>query len=820
MVGRDKMKNILLLLLISITTLVHGQNIRGKVVDESHQPLPFASVSIENTTIGTISDINGDFILKSVKPNSNIVVFYTGYEKVVIKNPQDNIVVKLKSNSISFSEVTITTKKSSSNETMLLLDKKNLVGIESSIGSVEMSKKGISNAEDGLKKVTGITFSNNRLNIRGLDDRYNQVTLNGIPIPSNNSDKKNIDLNLLPIGIMDNIKVKKTYSSDQWSNVSGAQINISSSDIKDNKSISYRGSMNTLTPIPSSNINLQYGKTSKTLGLFFNFNLISEYQNTQGVIRMYNKQGTSVLDYSFKDKTKQLTPSGLLVLDYNKNRLNIKNTTIFINQNNLVDRETFGTHFDYGKKIFTTRSTPTKHSLFIEQLKTELKYDKWSFEGIGGLSIVKSGEDERKQFVYLYDENYQFNNIDKLDNHIFWNQNNETRYNASFSTKYLGKTFNHEFGYSFMLIKNMFDYQQKYFDLGGVNSLYSNINPRDPYSYITNDNHKELWVNNPASKVEGSTLINGGFYKTNLTKEKYDLSFGVRTESVSQIVRYKDQFSPMIVRENVLSGVEVLPFISGKYKVSDKIQFKGSGSITTIRPRFREMVPFIYVEVFAGSKIQGNPQLLNSTVYNSDISFEYFPSKNEIITLTIYCKTIKNPIERVNVATASGRLETYQNSLESNVIGGEVELKKKYKKLTLDYNLSLLLSQIKVSESGPSSVVVTNKNRPLQGSTPLISNIDVFYSITKKSNIGATYNYVGKKLNSVGVFGLGDIYQSPQHFFNLVYNLEHKKYDLSVRVNNIFNTSYILSQKTDQGDKIVNKFQTGQEFSIGLKYKI
>lgn len=88
--------------------------------------------------------------------------------------------------------------------------------------------------------------------------------------------------------------------------------------------------------------------------------------------------------------------------------------------------------------------------------------------------------------------------------------------------------------------------------------------------------------------------------------------------------------------------------------------------------------------------------------------------------------------------------------------------------------------------------------------------------INENLTLSSDYNW----LLSVGVFGLGDIYQSPQHFFNLVYNLENKKYDLSVRVNNIFNTSYILSQKTDQGDKIVNKFQTGQEFSIGLKYKI
>jgi hypothetical protein len=231
------------------------------------------------------------------------------------------------------------------------------------------------------------------------------------------------------------------------------------------------------------------------------------------------------------------------------------------------------------------------------------------------------------------------------------------------------------------------------------------------------------------------------------------------------------------------------------------------------------MTPFIYTEVFAGSKIQGNPNLVNSLVYNNDVNIEYYPNRSEMIALTLYSKLINNPIERVNVATASGRLETYQNSTSSNVFGGEIELKKKYNRLTVDYNLSLLWSRIHTSDSGASSVVVTNLDRPLQGSSPVLSNLDVFYKLDRTRNVGITYNYVGKKLNSVGVFGLGDIYQSPQHFFNIIYNVEKPKYGFSVRINNIFNTEYRLSQSTDVGDVVTNSFKTGQDFSVRFKYK-
>jgi outer membrane receptor protein involved in Fe transport len=116
-------------------------------------------------------------------------------------------------------------------------------------------------------------------------------------------------------------------------------------------------------------------------------------------------------------------------------------------------------------------------------------------------------------------------------------------------------------------------------------------------------------------------------------------------------------------------------------------------------------------------------------------------------------------------------------------------------------------------------VVVTNFDRPLQGSSPLLSNFDVFYNINKTSNIGLTYNYVGKKLNSVGVFGMGDIYQKSQHQLNMVYNIDKKKYSFSFRVNNVLNAKYELSQNTDIGNVVTHSFRTGQNVSMSLKYK-
>lgn len=807
------MKKLLIGLLILLSAPTFAQTISGKILDEENQPIPFSNIIIKGTVTGTTSDFDGLYSLDL--PSENVVVIFSfiGYETKEITTSGGLLDVTLIELSSQLDEVIIRARRNTRSETVMVLEKKNVVGVETSIGGEELSKKGISNIEDGLKKVSGITFDNNRINVRGLDDRYNQITLNGMPLPSNNSDKKNIDLNILPTALSDNIKVKKSYSSEQWSNIGGAQIDISSVNIRNVFDVGYRVSLNSQTPTPNSNLSLQWGKDGD-FGIYYGFNLLHDNQNRDGVIRLVNKQGSNLLDYNFNEKRTQLIPSSILVLNYMKNKFDIKNSTIFITQIGKSNRETFGRHFDYSNDLKTIRITPTQHTLFTNQLK--IGYD--IFDLKTSYSRVQSGEKDREQYVFLYDGTYQFNNIDRLDNHLFSNTNIENRFNTTLEVNLDGGKLNHLFGAFNQIALNSFDYTQQYYDLNNINALYE-IDPNNYSEYINNPNTINLLVNNPASKVDGYTMINGGFYKGDFTSDKLDLSGGIRIENPIQIITYKDQFSPTFTSQSVLNDIEILPYLNSKIKLSEKIQLKTSTSITTIRPRFRELTPFIYTEVFAGSKIQGNPNLINSKVYNGDLTFEFFPTRSEVIALTLFGKRIVNPIERVNVATASGRLETYQNSVGSNVYGLEVEMKKKWGDWNVDYNLSLLHSDIEIAESNGSSVVVTNLNRPLQGSTPILSNLDIFHNISDQSNLGFTYNYVGKKLSSVGIYGLGDIYQSPQHFLNLIWNLERDKFNLSMRLNNVLNTPFKLEQQTDIGNVITNTFTNGIDASIRITYK-
>ena len=99
------------------------------------------------------------------------------------------------------------------------------------IGSKEMSIKGISNAQESVVKLSGISVASaGQLIVRGLGDRYSTTTLNGLPIASPNPDNKLIPLDIFPASTIQNITVSKVYEASSFADYSGAHVDISTKE--------------------------------------------------------------------------------------------------------------------------------------------------------------------------------------------------------------------------------------------------------------------------------------------------------------------------------------------------------------------------------------------------------------------------------------------------------------------------------------------------------------------------------------------------------------------------------------------------------------
>jgi outer membrane receptor protein involved in Fe transport len=230
-----KIKLLFLSLLINLICFGQTKGIVSGVLtdkDSNNATLPFANAVIKGTTIGTTTDENGAYSL-SLNPGNHVIEFsFLGYENVevpVVIKAGETITINrtLGSGSYQLTDVVIKAAASREKETALLLEQKKAVEIKQSIGAQEMSRKGVSDVEEGLTKITGITKVEGRgLFIRGLEDRYNNLLINDLQAPSNSPFKKIIPLDLFPTDIVGVLNVYKTFNPNISGDFAGATVNI------------------------------------------------------------------------------------------------------------------------------------------------------------------------------------------------------------------------------------------------------------------------------------------------------------------------------------------------------------------------------------------------------------------------------------------------------------------------------------------------------------------------------------------------------------------------------------------------------------------
>lgn len=112
--------------------------------------------------------------------------------------------------------ITVEAQADDSTASALLAERKNAPMISDSIGTEEMKKSTGSDAADAVKRVTGISIQGDKyVYVRGLGERYSNTSLNGSKIPSTEFEKKVVPFDLFPSGLLDTIRVSKSYMADK-----------------------------------------------------------------------------------------------------------------------------------------------------------------------------------------------------------------------------------------------------------------------------------------------------------------------------------------------------------------------------------------------------------------------------------------------------------------------------------------------------------------------------------------------------------------------------------------------------------------------------
>lgn len=208
--------------------------IRGRVVDESAQTLPGASITIEDHQTGTVSDVNGFYTLSNLDPGTyTLKVSYVGYSPVVVsltvsdgETLERDIILH---SGVSLNEVIVGGVFQGQHKA--LNTQKNKLGIVNVISADQVSKFPDSNIGDALKRVSGVNVQYDQGEarfgqVRGTSPDFTSVTINGNRLPSAENEIRNVQLDLIPADMVQTIEVNKVVTSDMDGDAIGGSINL------------------------------------------------------------------------------------------------------------------------------------------------------------------------------------------------------------------------------------------------------------------------------------------------------------------------------------------------------------------------------------------------------------------------------------------------------------------------------------------------------------------------------------------------------------------------------------------------------------------
>jgi Family of unknown function (DUF5686)/CarboxypepD_reg-like domain len=157
------MKKITILFVVLFSQLNFAQ-IKGTVTDEKGNPIPFVSVFIDNTYVGTTTNEQGQYELRVKKPTKSMVVFQNlGFKtkkiKFVFETYMQTLDVQLLEENITINEVVIDSKNNPANEVIKnAIENRKENSKQTSKYTADFYSRGIFKIKDAPKKILGQKF--------------------------------------------------------------------------------------------------------------------------------------------------------------------------------------------------------------------------------------------------------------------------------------------------------------------------------------------------------------------------------------------------------------------------------------------------------------------------------------------------------------------------------------------------------------------------------------------------------------------------------------------------------------------------------------
>jgi len=206
--------------------------VAGTIVDyDFGDGLRGVTVKVTESEAVVYSDLEGRYQIRDLTEGTYTLVFEkAGYQSATVTDVNVkggevfNLDMPMVASSADFelAEFTITAAQVVSQQADLLIDRQRSPAVSDVLGSEFFSRASAGDAAEAMTKMTGVNVVDGKYAVvRGLGDRYSNTMMNGAVLPSNDPNKKTVQLDIIPSELLEKIVTHKSFTPDRPGDFTG-----------------------------------------------------------------------------------------------------------------------------------------------------------------------------------------------------------------------------------------------------------------------------------------------------------------------------------------------------------------------------------------------------------------------------------------------------------------------------------------------------------------------------------------------------------------------------------------------------------------------
>ncbi len=270
----------LVLLMSSLNYAAGNATISGTITDaNTGDPLPSTNILLIGTGLGAATDMNGQYTIKNVPAGKYIMrISYLGYKEqktdIEVKDGQ-HLEQNFSLEPASLEGQTVVVTGQAAGQNAAINQQLNSDKIINVVSAARIQELPDANAAESVGRLPGVSVlrsggEGDQVVIRGLEPKFNQITINGVKLSSSDPNNRSTDLSMISSDMLEGIQVAKTVTPDMDANVIGGVVNFELRDAK---------AQNSGTARYSFTAQSGYNGLENALDKYKNYKLVGTFEN-------------------------------------------------------------------------------------------------------------------------------------------------------------------------------------------------------------------------------------------------------------------------------------------------------------------------------------------------------------------------------------------------------------------------------------------------------------------------------------------------------------------------------------------------------------